>query len=168
MESNMVRIFSKKYWGVSLAALCLMIGSVPMSAPASAQVNQSNRAFTAVSAPATNPTPSPAHAFDVATIKPIPSDGRPTQGWVGVQYHPDGMEAASLNLPELLCDAYGYKSIRFDGQVTGLPDWAVNQKYDIVAKMSAKDISTFQNLSNAEQEQWREAMLQSLLADRFS
>ena len=156
------------FWRFSLAALCLSIGTVPMSAPASAQANQSNPAFTAVPAPATNPTPSPAPAFDVATIKPIPADGRPTHGWVGMQYHPDSMEFAWQSLPELLCYAYGYKSLRFDGQVTGLPDWAVNQKYDIVAKMSATDISTFQKLSNDEQEHCREAMLQSLLAERFS
>ena len=104
----------------------------------------------------------------MATIKPLPPDGRPTHGWVGLQTRPDGIEAASLDLPELLCYAFGYKSLRFDGQITGLPDWAANQKYDIVAKMSATDISTFQKLSNDEQEQWREVMLQKLLAERFS
>lgn len=129
---------------------------------------QTNAAHGTSSSPTltTNATPEP--AFDVATIKPIPADGRPTHGWVGVQIHPDGMEAAYLNLPELLCSAYGYKNLRFDGQVTGLPNWAVTQKYDIVAKMSATDISTFQKLSNDEQEQWREEMLRSLLAERFS
>lgn len=111
---------------------------------------------------------SPAPAFDVATIKPIPPGGRPTHGWVGVQYHPDGMEADYINLPELLCYAYGYKNLRFDGQVTGLPDWAVNQRYDIVAKMTAADLPTFQKLTPDQQEQRREAMLQSLLAERFS
>ena len=114
--------------------------------------------------PATNATAAP--AFDVATIKPIAPDGRPTHGWVGLRNHSDGMEAAYLNLPELLCYAYGY-ILRFDGQVTGLPAWAVNQKYDIVAKMSAADISTFQKLNNDEQEQWRETMLQLLLTERF-
>src|ERR1017187_2295426 len=86
IRSYMEHIFSKKVWCASLAALCLSIRAVPMSAPASAQANKSNGGLTAVSAPATNPTYSPAHAFDVATIKPIPSDGRPTQGWVGMQY----------------------------------------------------------------------------------
>ncbi|MGA2438251.1 MAG: TIGR03435 family protein [Acidobacteriaceae bacterium] len=42
------------------------------------------------------------------------------------------------------------------------------QKYDIVAKMSAEDITTFQKLNDDEKEQWIEAMLQSLLAERFS
>jgi uncharacterized protein (TIGR03435 family) len=114
--------------------------------------------------PASTP---PAPTFDVATIKPIPPDGRPTHGWVGLRNTPDGMEAAYQNLPELLCYAYGYKSLRFDGQVTGLPDWAVTQKYDIAAKISAADMPAFQKLSNDEQEQQREAMLRSLLAERF-
>jgi uncharacterized protein (TIGR03435 family) len=34
--------------------------------------------------------------------------------------------------------------------------------------MSAADIATFQKLSNAEQEKWREPMTRSLLAERFS
>jgi uncharacterized protein (TIGR03435 family) len=86
---------------------------------------------------------------------------------VGVQNHADGMEAAAQNLPELLCYAYGYKSLRFDGQVTGLPDWAATQRYDIVAKIGAADMPAFQKLSSDEQQLRREAMLQSLLAERF-
>ena len=117
-------------------------------------------------APATA-TASPAPTFDVATIKPLPPDGRPTHGWVGVQNHADGMEAAAQNLPELLCYAYGYKSLRFDGQVTGLPDWAATQRYDIVAKIGAADMPAFQKLSSDEQQLRRETMLQSLLAERF-
>jgi len=119
-------------------------------------------------APGTKPAASVAHAFDVATIKPIAPDGRPTHGWVGLRNHPDSVEAAYITLPELLCYAYGYMDVRFDGQVTGLPDWALTQKYDIQGKISAADLPAFQKLSPDEQWQWREAMLQSLLAERFS
>jgi len=129
---------------------------------------QNNAASGAASSPTPTTNAAPAPSFDAATIKPIPTDGRPTHGWVGIQYHPDSMEADWQTLSDLLCYAYGYKNLRFDGQVTGLPDWAVKQKYDIVAKMSAEDIVTFQKLSKDEQEQWREAMMQSLLAERFS
>ncbi len=52
-------------------------------------------------------------AFEVATVKPIAPGGRPTKGWVGVQNRPDGMSAAYQSLPDLLCYAYGYKSLRF-------------------------------------------------------
>jgi bla regulator protein blaR1 len=110
------------------------------------------------------PTPS----FDVATIKPIPPGGRPTQGWVGMQIHPDGMAFAFQSLPDLLCYAYGYKNLRFDGQVTGLSDWALTQRYDVVAKIIAADMPAFQRLSKDEQEQWRQATVRSLLAQRFA
>ena len=106
-------------------------------------------------------------AFDAATVKPIAPGGRPTKGWVGVQSRPDGVSAAYQSLPDLLCYAYGYKSLRFDGQITGTPDWAATQRFDVEAKMSAADLDGFQKLSKDEQEQRREAMMQSLLAERF-
>lgn len=114
-----------------------------------------------------NAAPVKVLAFEVATIKPVAPGGRPSRGWVGLQYHPDGMEAAYQSLPDLLCSAYGYRNLRFDGQVSGVPDWAASQRYDIDAKMSPADIAEFQKLGKDEQEQWREAMLQALLVDRF-
>jgi uncharacterized protein (TIGR03435 family) len=122
-----------------------------------------------VSPPARTQTAVPARtlAFDVATIKPLAPGGRSTAGWIGFQNRPDGMEFASQSLQDLLCYAYGYKSLRFDGQISGVPDWAATQRYDIVAKMSADDVALFQKLDKDEQEQRREAMMQSLLAERF-
>jgi uncharacterized protein (TIGR03435 family) len=105
--------------------------------------------------------------FDVATIKPIEPGGRPTKGWVGVQNRPDGVSAAYQSLPDLLCYAYGYKSLRFDGQIEGASDWGATQRFDVEAKMSAADLVEFQKLSKDEQEQRREAMMQALLAERF-
>ena len=119
-------------------------------------------------APADKPaTPPRTLTFDVATVKPLAPDGRPTHGWSGIQYHPDGMEFASQSLSDLLCFAYGYGSLRFDGQITGLPNWANAQRYDIGAKMSAADIAEYQKLGKDQQAQWREAMTQALLAERF-
>lgn len=106
-------------------------------------------------------------AFEVASIKPIAPGGRPTHGWAGVQSRPDGVQVAWQTLPELLCYAFGYKSVRFDGQVTGLPAWSEMQRYDIDARMGAADIAEFQKLSKDQQEQRRQAMMQSLLAERF-
>ena len=105
--------------------------------------------------------------FDVVSIKPIPLNGRPTQGWMGIRFVADGVQAASQTLPELLCFAYGYGSVRFDGQVTGLPGWAATQRYDINAKMSPEDAAEVQKLGKDEQAQRRQAMMQALLADRF-
>jgi uncharacterized protein (TIGR03435 family) len=125
--------------------------------------------FAQTEAPAAGKAAPPARAlaFDVASIKLIGPGGVPGQGWAGWKPRPDGVEFSFQTLPDLLCYAFGYRDLRFDGQITGFPDWAVNQHYDVVAKMSAADIAEFQKLGKAEQEQWREAMMQSLLAERF-
>jgi hypothetical protein len=74
--------------------------------------------------PAASPAP-PTASFDVASIKPVLPDGRPS---------------------------HGYKSLRFDGQITGLPDWARAQRYDITAKIGAADKPAYQKLNSDEQE----------------
>jgi uncharacterized protein (TIGR03435 family) len=85
-----------------------------------------------------------------------------------VQNHPDGIESDFQGLRSLIQYAYGYKRFPLpNDQITGVPDWANSQVYDIVAKMSADDIAEFQKLDKAGQEQWRQAMMQALLADRF-
>ncbi len=78
------------------------------------------------------------------------------------------MEFAWQTLPDLLCYAYGYKTLRFDGQITNLPDWATSQRYDIVAKMTAENTAAFGKLSKNERDRRREGMVQALLAERFS
>jgi len=118
-------------------------------------------------APTPTTTASAAPAFDVATIKPVPPDSAPTHGWAGVQYHPDSIEFAWQSLPELLYFAFGYRSARFDGQITGLPGWADSQKYDIVAKISPADIIEYQNLSQEQRQQRYEQTMHSLLVERF-
>jgi len=106
-------------------------------------------------------------SFEVASVKPIAPEGRPTRGWIGLRYRPDGMEAAYITLPMLVRYAYGYSRFRLDRQVDGAPDWTTSQRYDVEAKMSASNIALFQKLGKVEQEQWREEMLQSLLVERF-
>ncbi len=118
--------------------------------------------------PAQTAPPASAPSFEVATIKPIPQDGRPTKGFVGFQIHPDSMEFAWQSLPDLLCYAYGYKSLRFEGQIAGLPDWAISQRYDLVAKMTPDNASALNKLSQDEQDRRRQQMMRTLLADRFS
>jgi uncharacterized protein (TIGR03435 family) len=126
---------------------------------------QSNAAAGGVSVHPTNA--SPVLSFDVAPIKPIEPGGGPVQGWAGDKPRPDGVEFSFRTLSELLCYAYGYEELRFDGQIAGLPEWALNQRYDVVAKMSDADTAEFQKLGSAKQQQTREAMMQSLLAERF-
>ena len=47
--------------------------------------------------------------------------------------------------------------------VSGLPDWASNESYDINAKVSESDLPAFRKLDQAQ----RRAMLRQLLRDRF-
>lgn len=60
--------------------------------------------------------------------------------------------------------AYNLKS---SDQLSGLPEWADSEPFDIEAKMDDADIAAFHKLSL--EQQWDQAalMLQSLLADRF-
>jgi uncharacterized protein (TIGR03435 family) len=113
------------------------------------------------SLPPTTAAP-PAPSFDVATIKPHPSDGVPS--WIGIRNTPDGIEGAFVTLPILIQRAYGLRSA---DQVSGGPEWSRNERFDIQAKMSEAEMAGMQKLSPAETKARREVMLQALLAERF-
>jgi uncharacterized protein (TIGR03435 family) len=108
-----------------------------------------------------NATPAP--AFDVATIKPHPSSVA-DPSWIGVRNTPDGVEGALVTVPVLVQRAYGLRS---PDQVSGGPEWARNQRFDIQAKMSEAEMAEMQNLTAAEATARRKTMLQALLAERF-
>jgi len=103
------------------------------------------------------PTPP---SFDVATIKPHTG----MLQMVGVVNTPDGLDGSASTLQMLLVYAYG---LRTGAQVTGGPDWAKTDRYDVQAKMSAADIAEIQKLSFADGTARRAPMLQALLAERF-
>jgi uncharacterized protein (TIGR03435 family) len=107
-------------------------------------------------------TPSPAPSFDVATIKPHTAGTRTS--WIGITNTPDGVDASSITLTMLMQYAYGLKTL---DQVSGAPDWAKTEHFDLQAKMSAEDIAQMKNLSFAEATARREPMMQALLAERF-
>jgi uncharacterized protein (TIGR03435 family) len=64
----------------------------------------------------------------------------------------------------LLVEAYGLRS---EDQVSGLPDWARTDRFDIQARMSDADIAALPKLNPADSKARRHLMLQALLADRF-
>jgi uncharacterized protein (TIGR03435 family) len=109
----------------------------------------------------TKDMPSPP-SFDVATIKPHPSEGTPS--WIGIRNTLDGVEGQLATIPSLVQRAYGLRSA---DQVAGSPEWAKNERFDIQAKMSDSDIAVMQKLSPAEAKARRELMVQALLAERF-
>jgi uncharacterized protein (TIGR03435 family) len=105
---------------------------------------------------------SPAPSFDVATIKPHSLEGAPS--WIGIRNTPDGVEGAFVSIPILIQRAYGLRSA---DQVSGGPEWAKNERFDIQAKMSDADIADMLKLSSTEAKTRRELMMQALLAERF-
>jgi uncharacterized protein (TIGR03435 family) len=102
-------------------------------------------------------------AFDVVSVRPSGSGGGP----VGLRDMPDGIEA-NRTVRLLVRDAYGgINELPTEDSITGLPDWAKNELFTIRAKMNAEQMAEFKKLTDKEQEQRREAMLRSLLADQF-
>jgi uncharacterized protein (TIGR03435 family) len=106
-------------------------------------------------------------AFDVVSIKPLGPSGDYGYSWFGLRSYPDGVRVSDQNVRQLIQYAYGAGRLPLADQVTGLPDWAMSQAYDINAKFAPDDIAEYQKLDNTGQQRWREAMLRAMLADRF-
>jgi uncharacterized protein (TIGR03435 family) len=107
-----------------------------------------------------------AAAFEVVSVKPVPPGARISM--MGMRSTLDGIQCESITLTMLVRAAYGgFMKLPSGDSVAGLPDWAKTGSYSINAKMSEAQGAEFKGLSKDEQEQRREAMLQSLLADRF-
>jgi uncharacterized protein (TIGR03435 family) len=112
-------------------------------------------------APAAVPptTTATAPSFDAATIKP--HEGMAYSR--GLIYQPDGF-TGTVTLPSLM--QYAYRLFT-ENQVSGAPDWAKDQWFDIQVKISAADIAEMQKLSPAESNARRALMMQALLVERF-
>jgi len=80
-----------------------------------------------------------APSFDVATIKPHPSDG--DTPFVGIRNTQDGIEGAFVTIQTLIQRAY---LLRSPDQVSGGPEWTRNERFDIQAKMSEAEMTQVQ------------------------
>ena len=132
---------------ISIALACPMLLAQTTPAPA------------APSSPTTDATPAP--SFDAATIKPHSPEAK--SSWLGIRNAPDGVNATATDLQSLIRYAYG---LRID-QVSGGPDWAKSDQFDVQAKMSEADSAAMQKLTSAEATALRQRMMQALLAERF-
>jgi uncharacterized protein (TIGR03435 family) len=92
--------------------------------------------------------PSPAKAFEVASVHPNTSGTTQTN----INFTPGGVTFTNLQLRAIIQFAYG---ISQPSRLAGVPDWANSERFDIVAR---GDVASLQD---------RRAMLQALLADRF-
>ncbi|HLI82887.1 MAG TPA: TIGR03435 family protein [Bryobacteraceae bacterium] len=105
----------------------------------------------------TAPAKAPAKAsFEVASIKPSgpldPAAILSGKSHVGMSVDNFRVDVGSMSLLNLICLAYKVKPF----QITGIPDWAPSERFDILAKLP----------DGASKDQVPE-MLESLLAERF-
>jgi len=91
-------------------------------------------------------------SFEVATIKPTAPDTPAARKYLTVQGN--RLISSNFSLTDYICFAYGIHA----KQVTGLPDWAEANKYDITAKPDIDGTPSDKQLKG---------MLQKLLAERF-
>lgn len=115
-------------------------------------------------------------SFDVVSVKPVvPGSqlsfsvpvGNSTVR-VAFLYAPDGVHWARTTVSSLIRAAYGnLVSLSMDDGVTGLPDWAKTERFEVQGKMSDAQAAAFAKLGKNEQNEQREVMLRALLADRF-
>jgi uncharacterized protein (TIGR03435 family) len=104
-------------------------------------------------------------AFDVVSVKPAKPGGPMQRGFYII---PGGIEAGAVTVRILVRNAYGgLRELPTDDSVTGLPNWAKTEIFDVRAKMSEAQMAEFKKLGRDKQEQRLEAMLRTLLADRF-
>lgn len=101
-----------------------------------------------------------APAYDVVSIKPHQlGDGNQSQGPTR-----DGYAAKNVMIALLIRDAYNLTKL---DQISGLPGWAADARFDLEAKLDEDTAAAFRNLPHDRQWQQRQLMLQAVLADRF-
>src|SRR6185437_3518602 len=93
--------------------------------------------------PANPSATTPPQKFDVASIRPSPSD---QPGWMGVQITGDMFEVHSMSLKSLVGYVYAFGGPQ-PQMVADTKGWIDSQKWDITAKV---DDPTLAGLSNAE------------------
>ena len=100
---------------------------------------------------ATVPTP----VYDVSSVK----ENKSGPGMFRVGTHGNTYEGTNLGLTFMLADAYG---VRQD-VISGLPKWAEDTRYDVLAKVSDADAATMKKLTQVQ----RQEMLARVLEERF-
>jgi uncharacterized protein (TIGR03435 family) len=98
-------------------------------------------------------------AYDVVSIKQA-SPGDRDVGWKTL---PNGFEFRNLPLALLIHQAYG---ITLDSQISGLPEWAKTERYDVSARADDDTAEGWKKLSPKDSSKQQQLMLQALLADR--
>jgi uncharacterized protein (TIGR03435 family) len=97
--------------------------------------------------------------FDVVSVKPNRSGSTP----MNILSPPmsDGVTITNMPLEDILHWAFG---IHLSEQMSGLPDWARQERYDVTAKVGEADAEAFHKVIDPIE---RMPMLRKILADRF-
>jgi uncharacterized protein (TIGR03435 family) len=104
-------------------------------------------------------------AFEVASVRP--ANGGDGRGWYG--YRTDasgGFRVSGMSLSSLVWTAY-VGTLGKDGQVSGGPDWAKSDRFDMSAKVDDAYMAGWEKLSDAQRMDRVRPMIRRLLADRF-
>lgn len=99
-------------------------------------------------------------AYDIVSVKPHKDDPAVGSWWRTTS---TGF-SASGPVRSLVMSAYNL--IMLD-QISGLPDWAERENFDIEGKLDADTAEIFGKLSRSDQSRQRQLMMRELLADRF-
>ena len=99
------------------------------------------------------------NAYEIVSIRPHKSGSDSS----GFRFLPDGDEWTNMPLSVIVGGAYG---ISMDNQVSGLPDWARRENYDIMAKVDANTAERWKGLSRKQRIQEERPMMQLILEDR--
>jgi uncharacterized protein (TIGR03435 family) len=97
-----------------------------------------------------------AFRYDVVSIKPHKDDPKATSHWMGLQDSPDGVTMRNVGVVFFVGQAYRTEHFK----VTGAPDWATQEMYDVEAKMDPEVADAFQKLSTPEKKLARQHMMQ--------
>lgn len=93
--------------------------------------------------------------YDVSTVRPAP----PGQNFMRLNWNGSQLKADNVMIEWMLMSAFHARK----DQISGEPDWAGSQRYDITAKLVEADTAAVDKLS---QDQHR-ALLLALLVERF-
>jgi uncharacterized protein (TIGR03435 family) len=141
-------------------AMLLLVMPVLIERGKAAVISQYTAAIGGAQEKSTQSSSNEVHTYEVVSIKPNKA-GTLSAG--GTRVLPDGFEYMNIPFSIFVKGAYG---LNLDSQVAGLPGWAREENYDIVAKVDAETAEKWKKLSRKERREEEQPMKQSILADR--
>jgi uncharacterized protein (TIGR03435 family) len=99
--------------------------------------------------------------YDVVSIKPFKEEPNPESSWRGIEESPDGVRIRNAPVVSMIGRAFATEH----SKVSGGPNWASRDMYDVEAKMEPEVADALNKLSPADQKLARQHMLQVFLRD---